>query len=396
MEHATALWIAAADKYKIDEKVYAELVHLLRVQDNVAILEMMCDKALITSSLGGGVLYQGVDTDESLMALNREVFPTGNFLAKSPSLLTIGEPNKAFGLAIVHLDPQKQQWFLMNASNCVDRGLVNTTSQASQTSICLDVATKSLVENGILIGLHKGTMELPDNIKEYIQTNVQTFLYTYVAEYDVTIIGGYRVAKPSSVLTLRTVSKLSELLSTFTSVVRVPVATADPRPIKSILWNIRLVPAEPYVAENQVVKSGDSVALKFSNMESALTWVGSVLKENADPAWFRAKARVSERFELNNYLRLRNSGRPLWDITMLSDSTTIKESRDLTKFLNKVETRQKRASLAYPTNSDIERSYWALGPGAKVERGDEQYTVLFSEADIVTHKPPRVTLGRTE
>jgi hypothetical protein len=385
-----AQWMDIKDTWNVDERVYGKIFELLRVQAGTAILEMHADKAVPTVVLPDGVFYQGASFNQIL----KDVYPEGIFVNDNVWGYTRGEPVKAFGLTISHWSERESallndQWTIN--TDTPDRDCLEM-SPTSPDKASIEVCTKSLVDNGVLMIVSKGHVILPGSVRYYLDKYVQVFCDVYIKEYDVSLLLGYRSPKPNNKLTPSVIESLAELEQSLTSAVRVPTATSDPRPLKTKPWNIHMKVPECYEEENTIVRSGNKVKLVFKEEESALYWVGSVLSQDIDPAWFKATALLSERYNFHNYARLKTEGRSLQSIMLLRDDISLTEDPSVSSFIRRLQKTTRSSQLAYPQNSDVDRQYWSIGPGATIRSKDKKYKVLYSEADVVTHKPPKVTM----
>lgn len=361
-------WLEIKSQVNYSEQLLNNLVRALNIQDGTAVIEFNCGKAAITTNFSSGVYYQGVVTEDIDLTKLKRFYPNGIFTKSNVLDLLIGEPTKAFGLAIVNWSDKSIK---LKEGLCTE--YINSALEAE---LLLEVALKSVVDGGLVVIISDERVNAKQRATLHAEINTHGF-YITILEATAKLI------------------KVEAVASTFEELtVKIPIASSDPRPFSLTKWDIKMVyePSRRLIKTTQVVRKGKHIGLKFSSATDAYTWCGNVLSQDAINPWFKAVSKI--KLDFYNYLRLKQS-RQISEICLLKSEIKVEEANDLKKHLQKLSKRLSTNLLSYPNHTSISNRYWSLGPGDFLQNAQgELFKVIYTEVDPTDDKPPKLTIEK--
>lgn len=404
-QEALGKWLAYPyPDTQIDERIGQALCRWLTLQDGTSVLDLCCGKASITLNFGGAVYYEGIDIDAQLLAVNQGIFPEGRFTTWDLKELTHVEPTKRFNLVLVH-PPYPDPRFPVADDHCLVNPHDDQTTRIRD--IAVNLALKSLTDEGVMLlftpypdpyMLEADFWDKDAAFWHFLRDNTRLLLGALIEEAGL-VVYAFRQGKPREPMPekgiFQTITDFEQYLASLPPE-RVPVSSGDPRPFQTASWNIQLMPAKPFKRENLIVRSGKRIGWQFKDAISALSWAGKVLDIDRLNPWLKAVERVQNQFDFANYLRLKESQRPLWDICLLTPQIAIAEEPNFARFLNRYGKQLKQQQTAYPDNTPLEGKYWTLAPGDLVEQAGKLFEIKHVVVDLEEKVPPKLILAEQQ
>ena len=366
---------------------------LLELQPGSSMLDLGCHQGHGAQVLTGVSFYEGHDLDPKRVQVAKQLFPEQQFHVTDVSRWLAYEPRSSYSLVLVHLP----------ADHYTVHGPCLETQRGPD--IVLDAAmlewgAKCCTRGGILVGLINRQDNL-EAISQWLRNNGTPLMFSAVDDKTLVVYRhGIRMREyPTVTDSFANYGELTDFLMAKGYLARTPVCADDPRPLEISDWGIELLTQEvtgfSETGATLLYKSKHAAGIRWQDERAALGWaMHQAFKATREESWNKTSERFSQRLGINDYLQYRSGN--LHDLLNLTAEFAVEETPELKGHANKLTKRYSRLRTPYPERATIDNRYYSLGPGDKLQRNDELWSVQFSEPDFSGKNPPKLHLNKVE
>jgi len=376
-----------------DEWLPEILPLLLELQPGSSMLDLGCHQGHGAQVLTGVSFYEGHDLNAKRVQVAKRLFPEQQFQVTDVARWLAYEPRSSYSLVLVHLP----------ADHYTVHGPCLETQRGPDITLdtaMLEWGAKCCTRGGILVGLVSRESNL-EPISQWLRNNGTPLMVSAVGNTTLVVYRhGIRMRDyPTIDNAFANYEELTEFLMAKGYLARTPVCADDPRPLEISDWGIELVAqsTEEFsgTAETLLYKSKHAARIRWQNDRAALGWaMHQAFKATREESWNKTVERFNQRLGINDYLQYRSNS--LHDLLNLSQEFAVAETPELKGHASKLTKRYHRLRTPYPERATVENRYYSLGPGDKLQRNQELWSVQFSEPDFSGKNPPKLHLSKVE